>query len=150
MQYVSLFLLLVCLCIFTFLSFMCNSSGKAMSNLGVSEYNDNEDNSEFWFLFSGRALHTAALTCILYGQGKWSNRFSSRRPSMISTATNSRCIGPAELKGYSSICMIHFMFICFPIIRFSLFTLKYSRCEPTREDCSVRQLHLHKEVLCYK
>lgn len=149
MQYVSLFLLLVYFCMF--LSFMCSISGKAMSNFSVSECNDNEDNSdcEFWTLFSGQALHTAALTCILYGRGKWSNRFSSRHPSTISTATNSWVYWPSRTERmllylYETLC------VYFPIIDFSLFTLKYSCCEPTREDCSLRQLHLHQEVLCYK
>ena len=50
--------------------------------------------TDYIHFFSGRALPTAVLTCILYGQGKWSNRFSSRHPSMISTATNSMSAGP--------------------------------------------------------
>lgn len=50
------------------------------------------------FLLSGQALPTAVLTCILYGQEKWSNQYSSRRPSMTSTATNSMPIRPTHLK----------------------------------------------------
>lgn len=57
-----------------------------------------EPKSDDTYFFSAPALPTVVLTCIHYGQGKWSNQFNSRPPSTISTATNSMCINRVTFK----------------------------------------------------